>query len=97
MIVLPLLYVFTPWLSFADYRLPSWASWAGVIVFAAALGLLWRSQADLGRSWMGALAIKAEHAWSPRASIATSVTRCMPRTGCGGLRKRYCSKTGSAA
>jgi protein-S-isoprenylcysteine O-methyltransferase Ste14 len=27
-----------------------------------ALALLWRSQADLGRSWMGALAIKEEHA-----------------------------------
>lgn len=32
------------------------------MTFAVALWLLWRSHADLGRSWMGTLAIKEKHA-----------------------------------
>jgi len=34
----------------------------GAVTFAVALWLLWRSHADLGRSWMGTLAIKEKHA-----------------------------------
>jgi protein-S-isoprenylcysteine O-methyltransferase Ste14 len=50
-ILLPLLYIFTKWLSFADFYLPSWGSWIGVITFMVGLWLLWRSHADLGRNW----------------------------------------------
>lgn len=49
--LVPLFYLFTPWLSFAEYRLPEWAGWVGAAVFAAAGWLLWRSHADLGRNW----------------------------------------------
>lgn len=51
LLVLPLLYVLTPRLDFADYHLPTWAGWLGAPVFAVALWLLWRSHADLGRNW----------------------------------------------
>lgn len=49
--VIPLVYVLTTLLSFADYTLPVGAGLAGTAVFALALWLLWRSHADLGRSF----------------------------------------------
>lgn len=56
-----LLYIFTPWLSFADYRLPWWVPWIGLGVMMAALWLFWRSHADLGRNWSITLEIKKDH------------------------------------
>jgi protein-S-isoprenylcysteine O-methyltransferase Ste14 len=55
LIIIPLFYLLSPWLDFADYHLPVWPSLiagvAGAVVFAIALWLLWRSHADLGRNW----------------------------------------------
>ena len=59
--VLPLFFIFTSWLDFADYHLPVWLSWIGVAVFAKALLFLWRSHADLGRNWSATLQIKQQH------------------------------------
>jgi protein-S-isoprenylcysteine O-methyltransferase Ste14 len=59
--VLPLVYVLTPWLEFADYRLPDWVGLAGAVVFSLALWLLWRSHADLGRHWSAKLEIRQGH------------------------------------
>jgi protein-S-isoprenylcysteine O-methyltransferase Ste14 len=59
--VLPLIYVFTPWLSFADYLLPAWAGWLGVLVMGASLALLWRAHNDLGTSWSPTVEISQEH------------------------------------
>jgi len=59
--VVPLIYLFTPWLDFADYWLPAWAGWIGVIILVAAVWLLWRSQKDLGRNWSSLLQIREEH------------------------------------
>ena len=50
-ILLPLLYIFTRWLSFANFALPTWIGWVGVVTFTFALWLLWRSHSDLGRNW----------------------------------------------
>jgi len=41
MFVLPVIYVLTGWLDFADYHLPVWAGWLGVMLFALAVWLLW--------------------------------------------------------
>ncbi len=41
MVLVPLLYVLTPWLDFADYQLPVWAGWLGVAVLAVSLWLFW--------------------------------------------------------
>ena len=60
--IIPLLYVLTSWLDFADYRLPTWAGWLGVAVFAASAWLLWRSHADLGLNWLPTLQIREGHA-----------------------------------
>ncbi|MEW6228991.1 MAG: protein-S-isoprenylcysteine O-methyltransferase [Bacillota bacterium] len=59
--VIPLVYVLTPWLSFADYGLPPWISLLGIPTFAVALWLLWRSHADLGRNWSPTLQIMEGH------------------------------------
>jgi len=61
LIVIPLFYILTPWLDFADYHLLTGAGWVGVAVFAAALCLLWRSHADLGDNWSPHLEIREEH------------------------------------
>ncbi|MGD8501341.1 MAG: protein-S-isoprenylcysteine O-methyltransferase [Phycisphaerales bacterium] len=60
-LVAPLFYLFSPWLDLADYDLPGWAGWIGTPVFAAAVFLLWRSHADLGRNWSATLRIRQEH------------------------------------
>ena len=57
----PVLYLFTPWLSFADYRLPVWAPWCGTVVMVVAIWLFWRSHADLGRNWSLTLELRKGH------------------------------------
>ena len=49
--VLPLIYVFSGWLRFADYRLPLWAGWVGAAVFLCTLLLLRGAYAALGANW----------------------------------------------
>jgi protein-S-isoprenylcysteine O-methyltransferase Ste14 len=61
MFILPIVYVLTPWLDFADYRLPLWAGWLGVAIFALGVWLLWRSHADLETSWSPRLEIMEGH------------------------------------
>lgn len=60
MLILPLMYALTDWLGFADYVLPGWVGWLGAALFAAALWLLWRSHADLGRNWSPRLEVRHE-------------------------------------
>jgi protein-S-isoprenylcysteine O-methyltransferase Ste14 len=46
--IVPLVYVLTPWLDFADYQASTWAGWLGTVFLVAGLWLLWRSQRDRG-------------------------------------------------
>ena len=59
--IIPLIYILTPWLNFADYALPAWVRWLGVPLMAGALWLLWRAHADLGRNWSPTLQIMESH------------------------------------
>ena len=59
--IVPLLYLFTPWLDFANYNLPWWGGWVGTAVFAGAIFMLWRSHSDLGRNWSATLRITGQH------------------------------------
>ena len=59
--VVPLIYTFTNWLDFADYSLPGWAGWIGVLLTAGALFLFWRAHADLGLNWSPSLEIREKH------------------------------------
>jgi protein-S-isoprenylcysteine O-methyltransferase Ste14 len=60
-LLLPLLYLVTPLLSFADYTLPQWAHWSGTAILPAALWLFWRAHADLGQNWSVALELRKNH------------------------------------
>ena len=60
-LLLPALYLCTPWLAFADYRLPPVAPWCGVVIMAAGIWLFWRSHADLGLNWSITLEIRKGH------------------------------------
>lgn len=59
--LIPAVYVLTGWWGFADYHLPTWAGWVGVVIFLLSLWLLWRSYADIGRNWSASLQIMEGH------------------------------------
>lgn len=61
MLVFPLIYALTSWLDFANYLLPVWAGWLGVVIYSTGLWLLWRSHADLGRQWSVNVELQDEH------------------------------------
>jgi len=60
-LIMPLFYLFTGWLNFANYKLPAVAGGVGTAIFAAALWLLWRSHVELGLNWSAKLEIREEH------------------------------------
>jgi protein-S-isoprenylcysteine O-methyltransferase Ste14 len=61
----PMVYIFSGWLDFADYFLPSSVSqilgWLGTILFVFALYLLYKSHADMGQNFSPELSLKEEH------------------------------------
>jgi protein-S-isoprenylcysteine O-methyltransferase Ste14 len=60
-VVLPFIALATPWLRFADYALPDWATMIGAMLVGPALWLLWRSHADLGANWSPGLELRRDH------------------------------------
>ncbi len=64
-LMLPVVYLPTSWLDFADYDAPRWAELAaglaGTAIFASALWLFWRSHTDLGRNWFPSLTVREGH------------------------------------
>ena len=60
-LLLPLLYLFTPLLTFADYHLAWFIRWSGVAVMLASLWLFWRSHVDLGQNWSVSLEVRENH------------------------------------
>ena len=59
--IMPIIYATTDWLDFADYTLPAWAGWLGVLILAAGLFVFWRAHADLGLNWSPSLEIREKH------------------------------------
>jgi protein-S-isoprenylcysteine O-methyltransferase Ste14 len=59
--IIPLVYIFSSWLDFADYTLPLWASWLGVLIMVPMLWLLWKAHADLGQAWTPTVEISEQH------------------------------------
>lgn len=59
--LLPILYLFTSLLKFANYSPPIWAQWTGGAALIAALWLFHRSHADLGTNWSPTLEIRKAH------------------------------------
>lgn len=58
---LPFITIATPFLDFAAYALPEWATWTGIALLLPYLWLFWRSHADLGRNWSPGLEVRADH------------------------------------
>jgi protein-S-isoprenylcysteine O-methyltransferase Ste14 len=58
---LPLVYIFTPWLKFANYKLQAWVGWLGAAIFALGLWVLWCAHAALGRYWSNSVQLRQGH------------------------------------
>jgi protein-S-isoprenylcysteine O-methyltransferase Ste14 len=56
--VIPLIYVFSPWLDFANYHLPGWAGWVGVGILACGILVLRSAYARLGANWSPKLDVR---------------------------------------
>lgn len=61
MLVIPIVYLFTPLFSFADYQLPIWVNITGVVMYVVSMYLFWRSHHDLGQNWSPTLEVRADH------------------------------------
>jgi len=59
--VVPIFYVFSTWFDFADYSLPAWLSWIGVVLFALAAVILHLTHRAMGRSWTPTLGLREDH------------------------------------
>ena len=59
--IVPLIYVFTPWLGFADYHPRAWIGITGIAVMLIADWIFWRSHHDLGGNWSPKLDIRQDH------------------------------------
>ena len=59
--LLPLMFIFTDWLAFANYNSSLWLMGLGTIVMIVALWLFWRAHADLGNNWSSTLEIHDSH------------------------------------
>ena len=72
-LLLPLLSMFTPLLSFADYPLPAPLRWGGAAVMVASLWLFWRSHVDLGQNGSVSLELRAHHQLAARIEFTFRV------------------------
>jgi protein-S-isoprenylcysteine O-methyltransferase Ste14 len=61
MFFVPIVYAASDWLDFANYTLPAWAGWLGVLLIAGAIFVFWRAHADLGLNWSPTLEIREKH------------------------------------
>jgi protein-S-isoprenylcysteine O-methyltransferase Ste14 len=59
--ILPILFIATDWLNFADYQLPNWTYFLGIAILILAVFIFWRAHADLGMNWSPTLEIHREH------------------------------------
>jgi len=58
---MPLLYVFTPLFSFADYSIPRWVGVTGIGILVLGNCVFWKSHKDLGGNWSPTLDIRQDH------------------------------------
>jgi protein-S-isoprenylcysteine O-methyltransferase Ste14 len=61
MFFVPIIYAASNWFDFANYMLPAWAGWLGVLILAGAIFVFWRAHADLGLNWSPSLEIREQH------------------------------------
>jgi len=56
-LLFPLIYSVTNWLDFADYILPAWMGWTGVVILLGAVFVFARAHLDLKSNWSPTLEI----------------------------------------
>jgi len=61
LLLLPVLWLTTELLAFADRRPCAWALGSGLLAYALGLWLLYRAHVDLGRDWSNTLQIRKGH------------------------------------
>ena len=61
MFIVPLVYSASSWLDFANYTLPTWAGWIGIVLIILALIVFWRAHVDLKTNWSPSLEIREKH------------------------------------
>jgi len=59
--LLPILYVFSDWFAFVDYKLPKWLGFPATMLYVFGIWLFFRAHADLGKFWSPGLEIKFDH------------------------------------
>ncbi len=59
--LLPLVFIFTPFLSFADHELEPVSFWLGAMLLGLNIWLFYRSHSDLGQNWSKTLEIREDH------------------------------------
>jgi protein-S-isoprenylcysteine O-methyltransferase Ste14 len=79
--LLPLVWITTPLLAFADYSLRPGPFIAGVLCLALGLWLFHRSHADLGTNWSVTLEVREKHQLVTHGSIATYLHQRQYRHG----------------
>ena len=60
-LLFPVLYLFTPLFSFANYELPYGVHSCGLLSMIVGLWLFWRSHVDLGQNWSVSLELRQDH------------------------------------
>ena len=60
-LVVPIIYSVSNWLNFANYVLPFWAGWIGVLLTILAVIVFWRAHTDLSVNWSPSLEIREKH------------------------------------
>ena len=58
--LLPLVWMFSSWIDFANYDIPVWIGWIGLVVYIFTQLLLWRTHVDLGLNWSKVLEIRED-------------------------------------
>ncbi len=59
--LLPIIYIFTGWLSFADFPASPVIVGLGVVAAVVGLWLFWQAHTDLGKNWSSSLEIHEDH------------------------------------
>ena len=59
--LIPIIFAATNWLDFANYTLPAWAGWLGVVILTGGLFVFWRAHVDLDVNWSPSLEIREQH------------------------------------
>jgi protein-S-isoprenylcysteine O-methyltransferase Ste14 len=60
-LILPLVYTLTRWFHFANYHLPLWMGWIGVLILVVSVLIFGRAHLDLKSNWSPSLEIYEEH------------------------------------